>query len=209
MKTCSHRSHFGSRYTLGCCDIAGLFATARSIRTPLSRLCESCQGRLSFPLSTCSALAASSGILDPHPRVVRHKSLSCAQSKRSDRMSTSTAVTVAILAQGTHWAAATPQAFLLPSALLEPRSRTLGIALLRTLATMRSKGEIVCCHRSQFDSNRAWGGCSPAGRCWPLLEASASTPCACITHHRHRHFGSRCTLSCWCARTPQGQPRGS
>ena len=23
-----HRSHFGSRYTLGCCDFAGLFATA-------------------------------------------------------------------------------------------------------------------------------------------------------------------------------------
>ena len=29
-----HRSHFGSRYTLGCCNQAGLLANARPTRTP-------------------------------------------------------------------------------------------------------------------------------------------------------------------------------
>ena len=61
---------------------------------------------------------------------------------------------------------------MLPSALLEPRSRTLGVALLRTLAIARSKGEIVCCHRSQFDSNRAWGCGNPTGRSWRRMRQS-------------------------------------
>ena len=81
-----HRSHFGSRYTSGCCDLAGL---------------------LPIP-----------GQFEPRCRTLGVQPIEPRDCERTQPLTQ--AVTVAILAQGTHWAVATAQAFWLAPALFGP-----------------------------------------------------------------------------------------
>ena len=57
---CGHRSHFGSRYTLGCCAHAGLLARVRSL--PRARICLTASSQSISPSSRLRAWALASGI---------------------------------------------------------------------------------------------------------------------------------------------------
>ena len=87
-----HRSHFGSRYTLGCCACAGLFATTAAY-------CPCCLQAMFCRRSLQNEL-----------RTLRWHFILQSGTIRNRRETN----TVAILAQGTHWAVAPAQAFLLP-----------------------------------------------------------------------------------------------